>query len=417
MFSVASVQSRFTNISSSDHPNVIAVRHDGTNWLALHNTTQTGNVFTPVVSDRIIAIATKTSATQGITTLDPILFEYTSGMLASILQSASTSASAGELLSARFNIGASVPGAEAIIVAEARLSDTGNPTSNVAIGADVFSINVPSEGGYVNALEVTGDQIRANVTLQAGAGIFVGPSNALWQVALRSEFFYEADGAAIDFGFDLGDYDVVFSTSGLDTLQANETYVLRAINKTGTGFTPDLKITTAGTPTRVTQSTNATSPAGPDHMVAKADASAASNDVYKFYASGSITITAFDKGGFGGGGGFTEYFGGMQVTLWFHDGTSWVDAGTFYLSYQQVGITPTHSNGNQTYTFSNKLIRSQNWTGTIRSSSTLGCFGAEEDGGNNLTNLNKVTYQKAGSSGTRSATPNGELATIQVIPK
>ena len=295
----------------------------------------------------------------------------------------------------------------------------GNSFTTVAFGADRYDLFVPSDNDWRSALQVTGDRIRANVTLEAGAGIFVGPSNALWQVALRSEFFYETDGTVIGFGFDLGDYDVVFSTEGLDTLLAGETYVLRAINKTGTGFTADLKITTAGTPTTITENTNATSPSGPDHMVAKADSDFASNDIYKFYASGSINVIAFDEGdGFGGGGGGpVDYFGGLNVRLWFHDGTSWTDAGTFYLNYQQVGINPTHTDGSQTYTFTDKLIWSQNWTGTIRSSATLGCFGAEDDNGNGITDLTKVTYQKAESSGTRSATPNGELATIQVIPK
>jgi len=291
--------------------------------------------------------------------------------------------------------------------------------SSVTFGADLFAIYVPADGGYRNALEVTGDRIRANVTLEAQAGIFVGPSNALWQVALRSEFFYETDGTAINFGFDLGDYDVVFFTEGLDNLASGESYVLRAINKTLSGFTADLKITSPGTPTNVTESTNATSPAGPDHMVAKANTSAASNDVYKFYGSGNIDIFGFSEGDpFGGGGGGPfEYFGSINVRVWFHDGTSWVDGGTTNISHFQLGINPNHGEGNQQYSFSNVLLVSKTWTGTIRNSASLGCFGLEEDNGNDITDLNKVVYQEQSQSGTRSATPNGELAKIQVIPK
>lgn len=320
---------------------------------------------------------------------------------------------------ARFRRQLGAGGSTAFMAMEA-VDANGNQESNIAFGMDRLDMNVPADGGWKKVLEVTGDQIKANITLQAGAGIFVGPDSALWQVALRSEFFYETDGTAINFGFDIGDYDVVFSTEGLDALLSGESYSLRALSKTGTGFLPDLKITTTGTPTNITESTNATSPAGPDHMVAKANSGLASNDIYKFYASGTISVYAFNEDEFEGGNqtlSFTEYFGSIVVRLWFHNGTSWVDAGTVNVSYQQVGINPTHSSGSQNYSFSNKLIASKSWTGTIRSSASLGCFAAEENNGNGITDLNKVTYQTAGSSGTRSATPNGELAKMQVIPK
>ena len=303
-------------------------------------------------------------------------------------------------------------------------NSAGVVSSEVSFGAREIGLYNLVGNTWLRAMRVSGGDVRISGNLEAGAGIYLGTGSGRWPVALQDRVYNEDDGTAITFGtgVDIGDYDVDFSTIGLDELGSGEAYRLRPINQTGTGFTAELKITTTGATTAVTASTNATSPSGPDHMVAKAD-TASYNDVYIFYISGTVQVQAFSEqeNEFGEGQyqTFTEYFGSIVVETWFHDGTSWVQGPNRTLGYSQLGVNPNHSQGNQSYSFTNKAF-SVSYTGTIRTSSTLATFGATKASnsfGGSLTDLNKVTYTKQGQTGTRSATPNGELCKITVKPR
>jgi len=350
------------------------------------------------------------------------LMEIDAGRVVNIEASVTTNSTAiasnTGRLQAHWSVETAVTGAEAFIVARADQTVGGAAYSTVGIGADLFAVYNQVGSAWITALRVSGGDVRIAGNLEAGAGIYLGTGSGRWPVALQQRVYNETDGTVITFGtnVDIGDYDVDFSPIGLDELASGEAYRLRAINKTGTGFTAELKITTTGATVAVTASTNASSPSGPEQMVAKADTEAAYNDVYTFYISGDIDVFGFDEEGFGGGGGPVEYWGQIQVETWFHDGTSWVQGPTKTLTHYQLGINPNHGDGNQNYTFSNKPF-TVTYTGGIRTSATLGTFGATETGSGALTNLNKVTYTKQGSSGTRSATPNGELCKITVKPE
>jgi len=346
---------------------------------------------------------------------------------AALAQTVSTMNSQVSTLSATFldaqgNVGAywtqetGVTGFSGTFISARTTLANGVVDSNVSFGAREIGLYNSVGGTWLQAMRVSGGDVRISGNLEAGAGIYLGTGSGRWPVALQQRVYNETDGTVITFGtnVDIGDYEVDFSPIGLDELASGEAYRLRAINKTGTGFTAELKITTTGATVAVTENTNATSPTGPQQMVAKADTEAAYNDNYVFYISGTVDVFGFDE--FEGGGGFVEYWGQVQVETWFHDGTSWVQGPNKTLSHYQLGINPNHGEGNQSYSFSNKAF-SVNYTGTIRTSATLGSFGATETSGGSLTNLNKVTYTKQGSSGTRSATPNGELCKITVKPE
>jgi len=314
-------------------------------------------------------------------------------------------------LQAHWSVETSVPGADAFIRAQADLMPGGNAASTVAIGAEQFHVYNTANGSLIKALEVSGGNVKVYGDLEVGAQIFLSSGTGRWPLALQDAEYSLSDGDVTNFGIDIGDYDVEFSSLGLDPLAAGETYRLRAINKSGTGFTSELKIITPGGTTSITESTNATSPAGPQQMVAKANTDDAYNDIYSFYATGSISVFAIDEGG-----GIYSYLGIGFATTWFHDGSSWVEGPQITFSHSTVGIIPGHTSGTQTYSFTNKKIGQVNHTGTIRDSATLGTFGLDEGGDFTITNLNSVKFSTQTSSGTRTATPGAETSTTRVKP-
>lgn len=330
---------------------------------------------------------------------------------ASVTQNAAAIATHDGQLQARLELGVATPNAEAFVRAVADETIGGTAYSSVALGGDVLAIYNPVEGTWQEAVRVSGGNIRILGNLEAGAGIFLGTGASRWALALQNRVYYQEDGDTISFGQDIGDYEVDFSPLGLDELSSGESYRLRAINRTGTGFDCELKIVTTGTTTSVTESTNATSPSGPEQMVAKADSSPAYNDAYTFKVNGQVSVFAFNEPELGG----IQYTGTYSLQTWFHDGTSWVEGPTIVKDYSDLGVNPNHSSGPQNYSFTNQNFV-VNYTNTIRTSSTLGTFGASNPNSGTITDLVSVSYTKQGQSGTRSATPDGQTCKITVRP-
>ena len=289
---------------------------------------------------------------------------------------------------------------------------SGTPYSGIYMLMDRLEIVNDIDGTPTTAMTVTGGNVKVFGDLEVGSQIFLASGGGRWPLALQNAEYSLQDGDVVAFGLDIGDYEVAFSSLGLDPLATDEAYRLRAISKSGTGFTAELKVVTPGGTTSVTQSTNATSPAGPDQMVAKAETADSYNDKYAFYASGSMSIFVFNEGG-----GVYEYSSIGVALTWFHDGSSWVEGPTIGFTHNEVGINPTHTSGTQTYSFSNKQIGQATFTGTIRDSASAATFGLDEGGDFTITNLNSVRFSKQTQSGERSATPSGEVCTTLVSPK
>ena len=249
-----------------------------------------------------------------------------------------------------------------------------------------------------------------NAPLGVGSVQYLGVNSSTWPTALEDKQYNLSDGDVITFA-DIGEYDVEFSALGLDPLATDEAYQLRAIDKTGTGCKAELKITTPGAAVAVTESTNATTPTGPDQMVAKAETLDATDDIYKFYCSGTMNITYDAEIG--------AYFSFASIETWFHNGTSWAQGNSIGFDHTTVGISPTHTSGTQSYSFTNKLIGQVTFTGTIRDSSSAGTFGASVGAGDitAVTNLDSTRYTKQTTSGTRTATPGAETSLTLVKPK
>jgi predicted phage tail protein len=292
------------------------------------------------------------------------------------------------------------------------LESDGTTDSEIGLGARRIALYSEVDGDYALAMEVVGTDTKFYGSLTAGAGIFVGDGNVKWPVALEPQDYSVADGDVTSFGLDFGvTPDFSFSTIGLDPLATGEVYQLRAISASGTGFTSELKIITPGTTSSVTQSTNATTPTGPSQMVAKAETAVAYNDIYNFRIDGTVIITEH------GPSGEEEYTGTINVQTYFHDGTSWVAGPSKTIDWQALDVMPTHSSGASSYSFSN-IVFAVTYTGTIRSSASLGCFGVSlGTGAGTVTELDQVQFTKQTSSGSRSASPGGEVCVVTVKPK
>lgn len=140
-----------------------------------------------------------------------------------------------------------IAGASTFIRAESTNTE-GRPTSSVAMGAQQFAVFNPGDGGWKKALEVVGGNVVLTGGLQAGAFIRLGNGNG-WPVALRSVDFSAADGEVVNFGTDLGSLpSLAFGLNNLAPLNAGETYDIRAVNLTATGFTMNAKISVPATP-------------------------------------------------------------------------------------------------------------------------------------------------------------------------
>lgn len=285
--------------------------------------------------------------------------------------------------------------------------------SNIGIGARRLEIYNPAGDEWIEAAVFEDGDLKLKGALVAGAGIFFGDGTNKWPVALQDEEYSLEDGDVVSYGVDFGTAaEITFSSEGLDPLGSGETYRLRAISSSGTGFTAELKILTPGTTSGVTENTNATTPSGPDQMIAKVETADAYDDNYTFQIDGTVVVTHTDELG-----GVDTYWGTISVETWFHDGTSWVQGPSKLFTYSQLGITPTHTNNSdQSYAFTNKQF-TVSYTGTIRDSASLGTFGASAAYGGTVTELDQVTYTKQSVSGTRTASPNGEKAKVIVRPR
>lgn len=191
-------------------------------------------------------------------------------------------------------------GATAFISARAETSP-GNVQSTVAFGAREIHLYNPTTSGWAKSLSVFAGEVVVYGSLTASAGIYLG-TGVKWQVALRSKSFTVQDGVAVSYGVDFGTPPIIeFSTIGLAPLNSGETYALSADNSTGTGFTPRLKISTPGTTTQISLTTDTVAGSGPTRQIDKGANADAPNNTYTFVVHGTFTDYAYYED-FGGPG-------------------------------------------------------------------------------------------------------------------
>lgn len=158
-------------------------------------------------------------------------------------------------LRASWQQGTTVPGADTFISALSTLAD-GRATSSVAIGAQLFSVFNQVGQNWIKALEVKDGNALFSGGLQAGAFIRLGNGNG-WPVALKPVDFNAGDGEVVSFGTDLGSIpQLSFAQNNLAPLNNGETYDVKALNISATGFTLYAKINIPADPAN--QSANTT---------------------------------------------------------------------------------------------------------------------------------------------------------------
>jgi hypothetical protein len=319
---------------------------------------------------------------------------------------------------ARWAIGASVPGADAFIEARAETSPGATPTSSVAIGARQFAVFNPAGSGpsaWRKALEVVNGNVVLSGGLQAGAFIRLGNGQG-WPVALRAVDFSATDGAVVDFGTDLGGLpSLTFAMNNLAPLAAGETYDVRAVGLTATGFTMQAKINVPGTPTTFNRTASFTTSAfgsGGIYIDKTSDADSSDGN-YRIVASGYNQHTVLGRSGDPPSPDDIDYVSG-EIEVWAKKSGTWLKITSLYVQSQVDA--KDYPNGVLTT------------TGGVWSLDETIQLGDDVDQVG-LRHATPATYSYVGTfsnliwtapgsaSSVRSATPNGEATRVTVRPQ
>jgi hypothetical protein len=312
---------------------------------------------------------------------------------------------------ARWAIGTAVPGAAAFIYAQAEVTPGSAPTSDVGIGGRVVSIYNPTTEGWSEALRVEAGNVLLSGGLRAGAFIRLG-SGVGWPVALASQDFAATDGQTVSFGTNLGAVpSLTFAGDNLAPLNAGETYQLYADSLSGTGFVARLKIAVPASPSNVALGpTTTVQGSGPRLQLVRSPNPESTTGSYTYSAGGPcrLYLAPYDEVG--------AAYGAVNVGLWAKKDGVWISVGTMSVPVEAYGTPSTHPVAvNITYSGSQDVYVG---TGATEFGVSFdGTTGQASDTGTNV-NTFSLAYQGAGTpSGTRSATPAGQLSTITVRPK
>ena len=268
---------------------------------------------------------------------------------------------------------------------------------------DGFTVDTGSGGvvTFVGDLNVTG-------SIRVGSAV-------RWPVALQPKIIYAADGDTIQWanGAALNAVpDVNITVPAGVALAAGEAWEAPTIQSaTTTGGTLRVKISTPGLTSTVTDTTDSAGGVGdPDRVMEKADSADAYNGVYNFTLTGTINVVSEDLG-------FGTYFhtGRATFSTWFNDGGGWDEGPAFVvdvidaLGYDTSGSSMT---GSQSFTYT----RAISWANAVGQHGGTE-WGVSYESGGSLTDFVSVSYIKQATSGTRTGSPNGEVATVIVTPK
>ena len=238
-------------------------------------------------------------------------------------------------------------------------------------------------------------------------------------VSPQARTFYKADGEAVEWagGEALNAVpEVTIIPPGGVVLAAGEALEPPTITSaTTTGGTLRLKISTPGVTSTVTDSTDAAGGTGqPSRVMAKGDVADAYNGIYNFRVQGSLRV----RSTYDGESGLYTNDGEASFSTWFDDGGGFDEGPTFYVNPWDAGVaalTSSSMTGDYAYDVTTPI----SWANPIGAGGTYAYGVTLESGlvGTTLTDLTSVSYTKQSTSGMRTGSPNGEVATIIVQPK
>lgn len=294
-------------------------------------------------------------------------------------------------------------------IANLKLLSNGS-TSSVVFKADAFDFfDGISERALISA---AGGILTVNGDIAVTGAILVGAVR--WPVALQAKPFYKADGETIQWAGGsalsaIPEYSIAVPTGV--ALSAGEAWEASLQSITTVGATLRLKISTPGATSSVTDTTDSAGGGGdPDRVMDKADSADAYNVVYNFRVQGTINVTSTNEGG-----GIWSNDGVALISTWFNDGGGWDEGPGIAIYPADVGIDFL-SGVNNTGAHAFDVTAAISWGNAI------GQHGGKEYGvsyeyGGSLTDFVSVQYTKQSASGTRTGSPNGEPATILVLPR
>lgn len=321
------------------------------------------------------------------------------------------------LLRASWRQGTAVPGAETFISAEST-NASGRPTSSVAIGAQQFAVFNQVGQNWLKALEVVGGNVLLTGGLQAGAFIRLGNGNG-WPVALRPVDFNLSDGEVCSFGTDLsGLPSLSFALNNLAPLNSGETYDVRAVNLTSTGFTMSAKISVPATPSAQNVTgpgyvESITYPGRTLYLDAKPNAA---DGTYLLSVNGQQNHRIIPSGG-GVIIADNEDYQTVELRLYAYNGV-WQEVGTLFAS--SISDPDDYFGDNW-----RPVTVSESWyyqdTVTLPANTShinVGRVGASNGLAGSIYALGPISWQSQGTgAGQRSATPNGQKSKVTVRPQ
>lgn len=289
-----------------------------------------------------------------------------------------------------------------------RLSDGTTGTIDMLASALNFYDGVTDRA----LLSAGGGLVTINGDVAVGGSIFLGA--ARWPLAAQTKTIYAADGDAIEWagGSALSAIPAytITAPSGV-ALAAGEAFDPPTIQSaTTTGGTLRLKISTPGATATVTDTTDAAGSGGdPDRVMHKADSADAYNGIYYFRVQGTMTIVSVLSG--------SDYIhiGSVVLSTWFNDGGGWDEGPSIYLDTWDAGI-PSSSGSDETGSHAFDNIIAVAWANAVGQHAGYE-WGVSYESGGSLTDFVSVEYTKQAASGSRTGSPNGEQATILVLPK
>lgn len=289
---------------------------------------------------------------------------------------------------------------------------SGRAVTEINMLADVFNFY----DGLTDRplLSAGGGVFTVNGDIAVTGSIVVG--DVRWPVALQPKTIYAADGAAIEWaeGSALSDIpNYTIATPAAVALAAGEAFEPPTIQgATTTGGTLRMKISTPTTTSSVTDTTDTAGGGGdPDRVMAKSGTADAYNAVYNIRIQGTMTVTStYDPDAL-------AYLndGEVAISPWFNDGGGWDEGPTIYLYPWDIGI-PAYTGSSSAGTPSFDVTVPVTWANAIGQHAGYE-FGASYESGGSLTDLVSVQYTTQTASGLRTGSPNGEVATILVLPK
>ena len=320
---------------------------------------------------------------------------------------------------ARWALGVAVPGADAFMQAQAETTPGQAPTSSVAIGAKQIALYNQIGQNWLKALEVVGGNAILTGGLQAGAFIRLGNGNG-WPVALKPVDFNVSDGEVVSFGTDLGSLPALsFALNNLAPLNAGETYDVRAINLTATGFTMSAKISVPATPSAQSvpaggyAETIGGIPGVTLHLEGKPNAA---DGTYLLSCTGQQNHRIIPSGG-GAIIADNEDYQTVELRLWAYTGV-WQQVGTLFATsiadpddYFGDGYRPITVSSSWYYQDTVTLPAGTSYINVGRVGASNGLAGS-------MGPVGPMSWQSQGTgAGQRSATPNGQKTKVTVRPQ